>query len=134
MEKITEALGLPTFVIDPVDIKRYVETVKKAVEVVEAGKPAVVVSRRPCTLMAARRARRAGVQWPRYRVDPDRFTGCGMCYNLLKCSAISKRPDKKACVDPALCVGCGMCAEVCPFGAFVPEGRRDHWLELWQQA
>jgi len=134
VEKITEALGLPTFVIDPVDIKRSVETVKKAVEVVKAGKPAVVVSRRPCTLMAARKARRAGVQWPRYRVDPDRCTGCGMCYNLLKCSAISKRPDKKAYVDPALCVGCGMCAEVCPFGAFVPEGRRDQWLELWQQA
>jgi indolepyruvate ferredoxin oxidoreductase alpha subunit len=57
-----------------------------------------------------------------------------MCYNLLKCSVISKRPDKKAYVDPALCVGCGMCAEVCPFGAFVPEGRRDQWLELWQQA
>jgi indolepyruvate ferredoxin oxidoreductase alpha subunit len=134
VEKITEALGLPTFVIDPVDIKRSVETVKKAVEVVKAGKPAVVVSRRPCTLMAARKARRAGVQWPRYRVDPDRCTGCGICYNLLKCSAISKRPDKKAYVDPALCVGCGMCAEVCPFGAFVPEGRRDQWLELWQQA
>jgi indolepyruvate ferredoxin oxidoreductase alpha subunit len=60
VEKITEALGLPTFVIDPVDIKRSVETVKKAVEAVKAGKPAVVVSRRPCTLMAARKARRAG--------------------------------------------------------------------------
>ncbi len=134
VEKITEALGLPTFVIDPVDIKRSVEVVKKAMEVIKAGKPAVVVSRRPCTLVAARKARRAGVQWPRYRVDPDKCTGCGICYNLLRCSAISKRPDKKAYVDPALCVGCGMCAEVCPFGAFVPEGRRDQWLELWQQA
>jgi indolepyruvate ferredoxin oxidoreductase alpha subunit len=134
VEKITEALGLPTFVIDPVDIKKSIDVVKKAVEVVKTGKPAVVVSRRPCTLIATRKARRAGLQLPKYRVDPDKCTGCGLCYNLLRCSAISKRPDKKAYVDPSLCVGCGMCAEVCPFGAFVVEGRREQWLELWRQA
>ena len=134
VEKITEALGLPTFVIDPVDIKKSIDVVKKAVEVVKTGKPAVVVSRRPCTLIATRKARRAGLQLPKYRVDPDKCTGCGLCYNLLRCSAISKRPDKKAYVDPALCVGCGMCAEVCPFETFVVEGRREQWLELWRQA
>jgi indolepyruvate ferredoxin oxidoreductase alpha subunit len=95
VEKITEALGLPTFVIDPVDIKSPIDGVKKAVEVVKTGKPAVVVSRRPCTLIATRKARRAGLQLPKCRVDPDRCTGCGLCYNLLRCSAISKRPDKK---------------------------------------
>jgi indolepyruvate ferredoxin oxidoreductase alpha subunit len=49
----TEALGLPTFVIDPVDIKKAIDVVKKAVEVVKTGKPAVVVSRRPCTFTAS---------------------------------------------------------------------------------
>ncbi|MCU7786656.1 indolepyruvate ferredoxin oxidoreductase subunit alpha [Pyrobaculum sp. 3827-6] len=134
VEKITEALGLPTFVIDPVEVKKSVEVVKKAVEIVKSGRPAVVVSRRPCALVAVRKARRAGLQLPRYQVDPDRCTGCGLCYNLLKCSAIYRRPDGKAYVDPALCVGCGVCAEVCPFNAFKPEGRREAWLELWQQA
>jgi indolepyruvate ferredoxin oxidoreductase alpha subunit len=134
VEKITEALGLPTFLIDPVDIKKSIDVMKKTVEVVKTGKPAVVVSRRPCTLIATRKARRAGLQLPKYRVEPNKCTGCGLCYNLLRCSAISKRPDKKAYVDPSLCVGCGMWAEVCPFGAFVVEGRREQWLELWRQA
>jgi indolepyruvate ferredoxin oxidoreductase alpha subunit len=53
VEKITEALGLPTFVIDPVDIKKSIDVVKKAVEVVKTGKPAVEVSRRPCTFTAS---------------------------------------------------------------------------------
>lgn len=133
-EKITEALGLPTFVIDPVDVKRSIEIVKKAVEIVKNGKPAVVISRRPCVLMAIRKARRLGVQIPKYQVDLEKCKSCGLCYNLLKCSAISKRPDGKAYVDPALCVGCGVCAEVCPFNAFKLEGRKEIWLEIWKQA
>jgi indolepyruvate ferredoxin oxidoreductase alpha subunit len=82
VEKITEALGIPTFVIDPVDIKKSIDVVKKAVEVVKMGKPAVVVSKRPCTLIATRRARRAGLQLPKHRVDPDKCTGCGLCYRV----------------------------------------------------
>ena len=133
-EKITEALGIPTFVIDPARVKQSVEVVKKAVEVVKSGKPAVVVSRRPCALVAVRKARRAGLQTPRYRVDEEKCVKCGLCYNVLRCSAISKRPDGKAYVDPSLCVGCGMCAEVCPTNAFKAEGNREAWLAAWSQA
>lgn len=134
VEKITEAFGIPTFVIDPVYVKAAIETVKKAVEVVKSGKPAVVVSRRPCTLMAARKARRSGVKLPRYSVDVDKCISCGICYNVLKCSAISKVPGGKAYIDPTLCVGCGVCAEVCPVGAIKGEGDRAKWLEVWRQA
>ncbi|WP_333638993.1 indolepyruvate ferredoxin oxidoreductase subunit alpha [Pyrobaculum aerophilum] len=133
-ERITEAFGISTFVIDPIDVKKSVEIIKKAVEIVKSGRPAVVVSRRPCALIGVRKARRAGIQLPKYQVDVNKCTGCGLCYNLLKCSAIYKRPDRKAHVDPALCVGCGICAEVCPFNAFKPEGKREAWLELWRQA
>jgi TPP-dependent indolepyruvate ferredoxin oxidoreductase alpha subunit len=36
-----------------VDIKKSIDVVKKAVEVVKTDKPAVVVSRRPCTFTAS---------------------------------------------------------------------------------
>ncbi|ACB39791.1 indolepyruvate ferredoxin oxidoreductase subunit alpha [Pyrobaculum neutrophilum] len=132
VEKLTEALGIPTFVIDPARIKESVEAVKRAVEVVKQGRPAVVVSKRPCTLVALRRARAAGVEVPKYWVDVDKCVGCSLCYGLLRCSAIAPRGDRKAYIDPALCTGCGMCAEVCPTGAI--KGERERWLEIWRQA
>jgi len=134
VEKITEAFGIPAFVVDPVYVKASIEAVKKAAEVVKSGRPAVVVSGRPCTLMAVRKARRNGVKLPRYFVDVDRCVSCGICYNVLKCRAISKAPGGKAYIDPALCVGCGVCAEVCPVGAIKREGDRSKWLEVWRQA
>ncbi|MFN3804023.1 MAG: thiamine pyrophosphate-dependent enzyme [Pyrobaculum sp.] len=129
IEKITEAFGIPTFVIDPAYLKKSVEVVKKAVEIVKNGKPAAVVSKRPCVLAAVRKARRVGVKTPTYHVKTELCTNCGICYNQLRCSAISRR--EKAHIDPTLCVGCGMCAEICPTSAI--EGRRETWLEIWQQ-
>ena len=133
-EKIAETFGIPAFVIDPADIKTSIEVVKRAVEIVKSGRPAVVVSKRPCVLVATRKARKAGVAIPKYKVEPEKCIGCGICYNLLKCSAIQARPDRKAYIDPALCVGCGMCAEVCPVDAIKGNGARIKWLEVWQQA
>lgn len=50
------------------------EVVKKAVEIVKGGIPAVVIFRRPCVLMAVRRAREwacsclPGQSWEMYRL------------------------------------------------------------------
>ncbi|ABP51399.1 MULTISPECIES: indolepyruvate ferredoxin oxidoreductase subunit alpha [Pyrobaculum] len=133
-EKIAETFGIPAFVIDPADIKTSIEVTKRAVEIVKSGRPVLVVSKRPCVLVATRKARKAGVAIPKYKVEPEKCIGCGICYNLLKCSAIQARPDRKAYIDPALCVGCGMCAEVCPVDAIKGDGARVKWLEVWQQA
>ncbi|AFA38309.1 Indolepyruvate ferredoxin oxidoreductase, alpha and beta subunits [Pyrobaculum oguniense TE7] len=133
-EKIAEAFGIPAFVIDPADIKTSIEVVKRAVEIVKSGRPVLVVSKRPCVLVATRKARKAGVAIPKYKVEPEKCIGCGICYNLLKCSAIQARPDRKAYIDPVLCVGCGICAEVCPVDAIKGNGARVKWLEVWQQA
>ncbi|MEM0369879.1 MAG: indolepyruvate ferredoxin oxidoreductase subunit alpha [Pyrobaculum sp.] len=130
IEKITEAFGITTYVIDPIDIKKSIYTLKKAIEEVKNNKPIVVVSKRPCVLMAVRKARKSGVHWPRYRVDPDLCIKCGICFNI-GCSAIFKQDDGKAVVDTSLCTGCGVCSEVCPRGAFKYEGDRSAWLDTW---
>ena len=102
----------------------------------EAGVDDAKLAVEPTSLshMAVRKARRSGVRLPRYFVDVDKCVSCGICYNVLKCSAISKASGGKAYIDPALCVGCGVCAEVCPVGAIKGEGDRAKWLEVWRQA
>ncbi|CCC81369.1 indolepyruvate ferredoxin oxidoreductase, alpha subunit [Thermoproteus tenax Kra 1] len=135
-EIFAQALGIKYFVVDPADVKTSVEKIREAVSLAKSGEPAVVVSRRPCILEALRVARRAGFSPPRYVVDADKCKSCGICYNLLKCYAISKQPDGKAWIDPSLCNGCSMCAQVCPYNAIKPQepGKVNRWLELWSQA
>lgn len=69
----------------------------------------VIVSRRPCTLIARRRPARP------YSVAVEDCTGCGSCLETA-CPAISFR-DGKALIDPVLCAACAICAKVCPEGA-----------------
>lgn len=135
-ERLAEAVGVKHYVIDPVDLKRSVEVAKSAIAAAKSGEPVVVVSRRPCTLEALRAARRAGFKPPKYYVISDRCKACGICYNVLKCYAITKLPDGKAWIDPSLCNGCSMCAQVCPYDAIKPTEpeKVGKWLELWSQA
>ncbi len=49
-------------------------------------------------------------------VDPDACTGCGKCWSIGHCCAIS-HPDGTTVVDAAACLGCSTCVDVCPKGA-----------------
>lgn len=134
-ERVAEAFGIRAYVTDPADVEKSVEVFKRAVAEAKSG-PVVVVSKRPCTLEALRVARRSGFKPPRYYVDPSACRACGICYNLLKCYAISRLPDGKAWIDPGLCNGCSMCAQVCPYDAIKTNepGKVKEWLELWSRA
>ncbi|MEL9991676.1 MAG: indolepyruvate ferredoxin oxidoreductase subunit alpha [Thermoproteus sp.] len=135
-ERLMEAIGIKHYVIDPVDVKRSVEVAKRAIAEAKSGEPVALISRRPCVLEALRAARRSGFKPPKYYVVSDRCRSCGICYNLLKCYAITKLPDGKAWIDPSLCNGCSMCAQVCPYDAIKPAepDKVSKWLELWSQA
>ena len=49
-------------------------------------------------------------------VDPDRCTGCGACWKIGQCSAIS-HPDGATAVDPEICLGCSTCVDLWPASA-----------------
>ncbi|HET97842.1 MAG TPA: 4Fe-4S dicluster domain-containing protein [Desulfurivibrio alkaliphilus] len=49
------------------------------------------------------------------RIDPQRCTGCGTCFDLCRFKAIEMAD--KARLLPFACEGCGVCAHFCPEGA-----------------
>ncbi|RLG87319.1 MAG: indolepyruvate ferredoxin oxidoreductase subunit alpha [Thermoprotei archaeon] len=138
IEDVARAVGVEFVeVVDPFDLKTMQRKIMEAVDyIAEHRKPAVVVVRRACALLAVARARAAGFEIPRYVVDLDKCTGCGICYTAFACPAISQLSlkDKRAIIDPELCTGCGVCAVICPFDAIRPEKEYDKekWESFWR--
>jgi indolepyruvate ferredoxin oxidoreductase alpha subunit len=137
IEDVARGVGVEkVLVADAFDVKdaeaKLIEALKY---VIENKKPAVVVSRGACILLALAVARRAGIKPPVYRVNEEKCTACGICYTAFNCPAIMRREDGKAMVDPALCTGCGVCAQICPFKAFEPvEEPNPEWLKIMRTA
>ncbi len=50
------------------------------------------------------------------KVDLDRCTACGLCWNIGHCSSIT-HPDKVTTIDEESCAGCSTCVDVCPANA-----------------
>ncbi len=119
IENVAKAMGADFVeVVDPYDIKKTYEVMKKALEVEGVS---VVVSRQVCALYRIGQMRRRGEKWPIYYVDEDACTGCKICINAYGCPAIYWDEEKKqAKIEPSMCWGCGGCAQICPFGAFKP--------------
>jgi indolepyruvate ferredoxin oxidoreductase alpha subunit len=118
-EEIARACGVKFVeVVDPFDLKAATETIEKAIRFQG---PAVIVSRRLCTMIELREKRKAGEKIIPYRIDQDKCNSkCDACITLLGCPAIIKQGDKTV-IDSALCTGCGICAQVCPYKAIIQE-------------
>lgn len=136
LEDVIRGLGVEVVeIVDPFDIDKCEKVIDKVLNyVMEQKKPAVVISRRSCALVAISRARRAGFQIPRFKVLSERCRACGICYRLFACPAIVPAADGKAQIDPALCTGCGVCVAICPFKAIVATEEIDwsKWSEFWR--
>ncbi len=133
IEKIMEALGYKTYVINPMNVKESINKVAEAFEEYKKGEPVAIVSRMKCALQALRDARRMGIKLPVYTILEDKCTGCMACVNPIACPAIIvPKGSKKPVIIPELCAGCGLCAQVCPFNAIVlkEEGSPD-WIKAW---
>jgi indolepyruvate ferredoxin oxidoreductase alpha subunit len=121
MESLCHALGVKVMVTDPYDLNG---TTEKLLEMLHnEGKPSVLISRRECILIRAKREK------PAYKmhVDPDQCIGeaCGcdrFCTRVFKCPGlIWDKNTKKAKIDEAICSGCGVCVEICPKDAILRE-------------
>ena len=136
VENVARGLGIEYIeIIDPFNLKEAEEKYVKALNyVMKKKKPALIVSRRSCALLAISKARRAGFEIPRYVVNDGKCKACGICYKVFACPAITSRENGKAWIDPALCTGCGVCMDVCPFNAItlVKEFNREKWSEFWR--
>jgi indolepyruvate ferredoxin oxidoreductase alpha subunit len=119
IEDIARACGVQFVeVVDPLDLKKAIDTFERAIRFEG---PALVVSRRVCTMIEQKEKRRRGELIVPYRVDPEKCSEkCETCITLLGCPAII-REGNKAIIDDSLCDGCGLCAQVCPYKAIVQE-------------
>jgi indolepyruvate ferredoxin oxidoreductase alpha subunit len=119
IEDIARACGVQFVeVVDPFDLKKAIDTFERAIRFEG---PALVVSRRVCTMIEQREKRRKGEPIIPYRVDQEKCSEkCETCITLLGCPAII-REGNKTIIDDSLCDGCGLCAQICPYKAIVQE-------------
>ncbi len=137
IESVAREVGVEKILVaDPFDVKDSEAKLLEALRYVkENKKPAVLVAKGACILVALRTAYRMGVKPVAYKVNLDKCTGCGICYTVFNCPAIHRRSDKKAEIDPALCTGCGVCAQICPFNAFEPVAEPNpEWFKIMRTA
>jgi indolepyruvate ferredoxin oxidoreductase alpha subunit len=122
IEKICEALGVPTMVVDPYDLPATQKAFLKVLN--DKGKTRVVISRRECALI---RANRQAGPIAKMRIEAARCLGndCGCdryCTRVFKCPGlIVDEESGKARIDEAMCSGCGVCVSVCPQSAIAAE-------------
>ncbi len=122
--------------IDAFNIAEGEQEFYKALEYVKKEKkPALVVAKGSCILLALAAGRRVGVYPVPYQVDEDKCTACGLCYKAFNCPAIYVKEDGKVYINELLCTGCGECAQICPFDAFKPVDEiPPEWLKLMREA
>jgi MinD superfamily P-loop ATPase len=95
---------------------------------VDAADLHLVIEPKPVTRETFRGGRKA-------RIDPDECMGCGVCVDLCRFDAISRRgaPGSRTLtpsrVDPLVCEGCGVCAHFCEVGAIeLEESDQGEWF------
>ncbi|MHA1596750.1 MAG: thiamine pyrophosphate-dependent enzyme, partial [Candidatus Asgardarchaeia archaeon] len=112
VEDILSGIGLKNVaVINPFDLKRSIETVKKLSN--KKGL-SVIVSRAKCAIVLNRERKENGIPKKTYHVNEEACVKCKLCLET-GCPAISWNEGPK--IDPLLCNGCSLCAQVCPKGA-----------------
>ncbi|MEB3862182.1 MAG: indolepyruvate ferredoxin oxidoreductase subunit alpha [Desulfurococcales archaeon] len=137
IEALVRAIGVEHVeTVDAFTIRGVEKAVRRAMDYVRReGKPAVLIARGSCILVALSQARKLGIKHPVYRVNPDKCMACTVCYTAFNCPAIFSLEDGKAKINPVLCTGCGVCVEVCPFNAFEPvEEPSEEWILLMRTA
>lgn len=99
---------------DPYDLR---ESLSVAMEALKHDGVAVIIAKRECAIIRDNKNRKSGVS-EKYRVNPDRCSGCMNCVTTFACPAMSISGGK-VIIDPNLCDGCGVCTQpyVCPFNA-----------------
>jgi indolepyruvate ferredoxin oxidoreductase alpha subunit len=119
LERIVAGCGVDFIdVVDPYDLKKMNEVLKKATEYVKEpeGGIAVVIARHPCLI-----AYREEAVPERKKVKiTDNCAECNFCIDRFECPAIYHDQELgRTNINPQICSGCGVCLSICPKGAIV---------------
>lgn len=119
LERIVAGCGCDFIeVIDPYDIKKMTNVIKKASNYVNTpdGGIAVIIARHPCLIAYPEEAIPV-----RKRVEvTDDCVECNFCIERFECPALYHDQELgRVNVNRELCVDCGLCIQICPKGAIV---------------
>lgn len=91
------------------------DTLEKAIKEANASDEIhVIITKTPCVLLDKRKK-------PVYVSLSDKCKKCGMCLKP-GCPAISKQADGTVRIDDTMCTGCGLCEQLCKFSAIEKVG------------
>lgn len=119
LERIVAGCGVDFIeVLDPYDLKKMNEVLKKAGEYIKEpeGGIAVLIARHPCLIAYGEEA----IPEKKIVKITDDCTECNFCIERFECPAIYHDQELgRTNIDPRICSGCGVCLSICPKGAIV---------------
>ena len=122
IEEVARGCGVEFVrVVDPFDLKSSRTALREALAFEG---PSVLIFRRECAILEARRRAEGGPRRPPYAIDYGKCTGCLLCLNRFGCPAMILEGGRIS-IDPILCNGCGFCAQICPQGAIEASANED---------
>jgi indolepyruvate ferredoxin oxidoreductase alpha subunit len=119
LERLVAGCGVDFIeVLDPYDIKKMTEVLKKAAEYIKEpeGGIAVIIARHPCLIAF----RSEAIPEKKKVMVTDDCAECNFCIDRFECPAIYHDQELgRTSINAQLCSSCGVCIQVCPKGAIV---------------
>ncbi|OGI12692.1 indolepyruvate ferredoxin oxidoreductase subunit alpha [Candidatus Micrarchaeota archaeon RBG_16_36_9] len=111
IEGVVKAFGVEDVrVIDPYNVNLMISSIR---ELLEKDKVSVIIAKRECQLLAARKNSKEGIKTAKFEIDSQVCKKCGTCLRHLACPAIHD-DNGIFSIDKNICAGCGVCAQICP--------------------
>ncbi len=120
IEELAKGLGVDFIrIFDPYDLQTTTKVILEAIAYREG--PALLISRRNCSILETRAKQKKGEKIQLYTIDKDKCNQCRICTATFGCPAFFIDEEKNEIrILENQCQGCGVCEQICPEQAIKP--------------